>query len=213
LSYFYYTKDRPVNHVEGLLHLTKQPLEAIIDMMQKPSRLIIIGTFMAVLTSAVLLTSASAETSTTDAQIARIKSNCVSAKNTLDRVHANDALLRFNRGQIYESMTTKLMSRFNSRATSNNLDAKSLITITNSYGSALTTFRNDYQSYEEQLSAAIAINCTKEPIAFYDAVAKARTKRTQVHTDVVILNQYIDDYSVAFNAFAENFAKSTGGSN
>lgn len=180
-------------------------------MMQKTRRLILLGTFITVLASVALLTSASAETTTTDAQIARIKSNCVSAKNTLNQIHASDALLRFNRGQMYESMTTKLMSRFNGRAISNNLDAKSLVSITNDYGTALTTFRNDYQSYEEQMSTALGIDCTKEPIAFYDSVAQARTKRTLVHSDVIILHQRIDDYSTAFNTFANNFEKVADG--
>lgn len=148
----------------------------------------------------------------TDAQMTRIRSNCISAKNTLNQLHASDALLRVNRGQIYESMTTKLMSRFNSRVESNHLDASKLVSVTQSYGSALTQFRTDYQSYEEQLSNALSIDCTKEPIAFYDSVASARTKRSRVHSDVVILHQYIDDYSSAFDNFATNFAKNNGGS-
>jgi hypothetical protein len=179
-------------------------------MMQKPLRLIIFGLLATVLTSAVYLSTVSADNATTtDAQIARIRANCSTVKNTLNQLHANDALLRVNRGQLYESMATKLMSRFNSRATSNNLDVSGLVTITNNYSTALDTFRADYQTYEEQLSSALGIDCNKEPIAFYDAVASARTKRTQVHSDVTTLNQYIDDYSAAF----DSFAKTNGGAN
>jgi hypothetical protein len=187
-------------------------MTAIIGMMRKPSRLIIFGLLFAATASVFLLSSVSAETSTTEAQITRIKANCVSAKNTLSQIHANDALLRFIRGQLYESMTTKLMSRFNNRVDSNNFDAKSLITVTDSYGTALATFRSDYISYEEQMSAALNIDCQKEPISFYDAVASARTKRTQVHSDVVILHQKIDDYTAAFNTFSANFKKISGAS-
>jgi hypothetical protein len=148
----------------------------------------------------------------TEAQITRIRSNCVSAKNTFTQLHASDALLRVNRGQIYESMTTKLMSRFNSRAESNHLGASSLVSYTQNYSSALAAFRKDYQAYEEQLSNALSIDCTKEPVEFYDSVASSRIKRTQVHVDVVILHRYIDDYESAFDDFAANFAKAqTGG--
>lgn len=149
----------------------------------------------------------------TDAQISRIRSNCVSAKNTLNQLHASDALLRVNRGQIYESMTTKLMSRFNSRVDVNNLNSKDLVSVTNAYGGTLGNFRIDYQSYEEQLSTALKIDCTKEPVAFYDAVASARTKRSQVHDDVVALHQFISDYGTTFNTFATEFAKNSEGSN
>jgi len=142
----------------------------------------------------------------------RIKSNCVSAKNTLNRLHASDALLRVNRGQIYESMSTKLMTRFNDRAQSNHLDTKALVGATTSYGTALATFRTNYQSYEEQLSNALRIDCTKEPAAFYDAVASARSKRSQVHDDVTVLHRHIDDYTAAFAQFASDH-KDQGASN
>jgi len=141
----------------------------------------------------------------------RIKSSCVSAKNTLNRLHASDALLRVNRGQIYESMSTKLMTRFNDRAQSNHFDAKSLISATVSYGTALATFRTDYQGYEEQLSNTLRIDCTKEPVAFYDAVASARNKRSQVHDDVTVLHKYIDDYTAAFAQFASDHKDQGGG--
>lgn len=134
-------------------------------------------------------------------QINRIRTSCVSAKNTLNRLHASDALLRVNRGQIYESMSTKLMARFNSRATSNRFDAKDLLNVARDYGSSLTDFRTDYISYEVQLANALQIDCLKEPVSFYDAVALARTNRAKVHADVVRLHQYIDDYATAFNEF------------
>lgn len=148
----------------------------------------------------------------TDAQVTRIRANCISAKNALIQLHASDALLRVNRGQIYESMTTKLMSRFNNRVDSNHYDAKDLISVTESYGSTLSQFRTDYQSYEQQLSNALGIDCTKEPVAFYDSVASSRTKRTQVHVDVTVLNRYIEIYKSTYNDFATNFFKSRGGS-
>ncbi len=173
----------------------------------------IAGVFVAVLVPAMLLAHASAQSAPmTDEQINRIRTNCVSTKNTLTQLHASDALLRVNRGQIYLSMTTKLMSRFNARAESNRANAKDLVSVTETYGSALLNFQNDYKTYEEQLSSALKIDCSKEPVAFYDAVASARVKRAQVHNDVVTLHQYIDTYKLTFDAFATDFA-SNGGTN
>lgn len=149
----------------------------------------------------------------TDAQINQIKASCLSAKDTIAQLHANDALLRVNRGQMYESMGTKLMTRFNDRVDSNHLNSKYLVSVTQDYNTALTTFRNDYQVYEESLSSALKIDCTKEPVSFYDAVADARTKRAQVHTDVTKLHQHIDQYKSAFDEFVTGLMNFTGSSN
>lgn len=146
----------------------------------------------------------------TDEQIGQIRTSCFSAKNTLNQLHASDALLRVNRGQIYESMSTKLMTRFNSRADSNHLDVKDLTAVAQDYSTALTTFREDYISYEVKLSSALNVDCLKEPVSFYDAVTAARTMRAQVHAEVIKLHQYIDDYKTAFNAFTVNFNKTDG---
>lgn len=182
--------------------------------MHMPRKLIIFGLIATAITSVALFSSVSAEdTPITDAQINRIKSSCISAKNTLNQLHATDALLRVNRGQIYLSLSTKLMTRFNTRVESNNLNAKDLVSVTNRYNSALKTFTADYKSYEEQLSVALRIDCTNEPVTFYDAVASARTKRTQVNSDVTILHQLIDEYASTFDVFSIDFSKQNGAKN
>jgi hypothetical protein len=145
--------------------------------------------------------------------MARIQASCVSAKNTLNRLHESDALLRVNRGQIYESMSTKLMARFNSRAESGHFNVKDLTSATQDYTTALTKFRDDYQEYEVQLFGALNIDCLKEPVSFYDSVASARVKRAQVHSDVVKLHQDIDGYKTAFDAFSTEFNTSNGANN
>ncbi|MFZ1301208.1 MAG: hypothetical protein WAQ27_01345, partial [Candidatus Microsaccharimonas sp.] len=82
-------------------------------------------------------------TALTTEQIEHIRSNCVSIKSTLNQLHVSDALLRVNRGQMYESMANKLMSPFNSRLSNNGLDAKATSLVTTSYRSSLDTFRAD----------------------------------------------------------------------
>jgi hypothetical protein len=146
-----------------------------------------------------------------DEQLARIRTNCLSTKNTLNQLHASDGLLRVNRGQLYLSISTKLMAPFNNRVDSNHFDAKDLISVTNNYTTALSTFRNDYINYEQELSLALRIDCSKEPVAFYDAVALSRSQRAQVHADIIQLHSYIDDYMNRFDAFNTNFANTHKG--
>jgi hypothetical protein len=164
-----------------------------------------------VLSGASLLNVFAQSDSITDQQIELIRTNCVSVKNTLNQLHVSDALLRVNRGQIYESMSTKLMERFNSRVANNNLNNASLVSVTTSYGLMLDTFRSDYITYEEKLSSAIGIDCSKQPVAFYDAISVARTERSQVHADVIKLNQYINQYQSALSQFEKDHQVTSSG--
>ncbi len=140
-------------------------------------------------------------------QIEHIKSNCTSIKSTLNQLHASDALLRVNRGQVYESMASKLMDPFNSRLNSNRLDSKATSVVTASYRTALDTFRNDYKNYEETLSSAIRIDCPSQPELFYSTLEQARALRTKVHDDIVKLHRYIDDFRSAVGDFLLNYER------
>ncbi len=159
-----------------------------------------------VLISGVSLSKVAAQTnSITNQQIERIRGNCVSTKTTLNQLHASDALLRVNIGQIYESMSIKLMKGFNSRVSNNKLNNTKLTTVTNSFNSTLDIFRSDYKTYEEHLSQAINIDCEKQPVSFYDAVTVTRKDRAKVHSDIMNLNQYIKQYQLAINELKKDY--------
>lgn len=146
----------------------------------------------------------------TDEQRTMIVTNCVSIKNTLNQLKATDALLRVNRGQVYEALSSKLMDRFNSRLSNNQLDTKGFVSLRTSYDEQLDRFRADYEQYARQLESAIRIDCANDPDAFHDAVASARTMRTVVHEDVKKLHGYIDDYRSGVVDFKTNFERLAG---
>jgi predicted translin family RNA/ssDNA-binding protein len=146
-------------------------------------------------------------TALTSEQIEHIRSNCTSIKSTLNQLHASDALLRVNRGQVYESMASKLMDPFNSRLSNNRLDARATSAVTASYRTALGSFRKDYQEYEEKLSSAIRIDCINEPQSFYSTIEQARVNLAKVHDDVTKLHRYIDDYRSAVGDFLLNYER------
>ena len=149
--------------------------------------------------------SAQSDNEISDEQISLIKLNCLSTKETLNRIHASDALLRVNMGQIYESISTKLMAGFDGRVVGNNLNGVELVDVSSDYESTLNKFRADYIKYEENLSSALAIDCSKQPVSFYDSVASARLKRKQVNVDVKELNRLINLYEEAVNNIEEDF--------
>lgn len=151
-------------------------------------------------------TAAKAEDLSPD-QIERVKSNCVSIKNSINQLHATDALLRVNRGQLYESMASKLMDNFNSRLSQNSLDNKAMTTVTSNYRTALTKFRTDYIAYEQKLSEAIRIDCTQQPNTFHNTILEARKLRATVHEDVKKLHRVIDDYRSSVGDFLLNYER------
>lgn len=146
------------------------------------------------------------QTTMTDEHIQRIVANCSQATRTLTQLHASDTLLRVNRGQLYELVSTRLMARLNSRLSLNRLDGSKLVSVAAAYDKALTNFRSRYDTYEDQLSVAIAIDCTKRPVAFYDAVTKARELRALVHVATTDLTKYTNEYGQEFALFRENFS-------
>ena len=166
--------------------------------------------FVAVITALFAVSTHTAQAQSkalTSDQIERIRGNCTSIKSTLNQLHASDALLRVNRGQVYESMATRLMDPFNARLNNNRLDAKATSVVTTSYRNALDTFRSDYKLYEEKLAGAIRIDCTTQPEQFYSNLEEARTLRSKVHDDVTKLHRYIDDYRTAVGDFLLNFER------
>jgi len=174
--------------------------------MKIPKKITAVGLLIVSLLSlAVFARAGAVSSSLSDQQIQNIRENCLSTKTTLNQLHASDALLRVNRGQIYESMSIKLMTKFNDRVASNNQDNSSLVDITSKYNSTLDSFRNHYMAYESHLSAAISIDCSKQPVSFYDAVSVASSDREKVHSDIVKLNQSVDQYKAAVDEFEKKF--------
>lgn len=143
----------------------------------------------------------------TDDQRTKISANCVVIKNSLEQLHASDALLRVNRGQVYESLATNLMEPFNTRLSSNRLDNGAMTTVTDQYRTALTKFRTDYIAYEQKLAEAIKIDCSSQPDKFHEAIVSARTLRATVHADVQKLHRSIDDYRLSVGDFLLNYER------
>jgi len=140
----------------------------------------------------------------TEEHIARIRNSCVDTQAILTQLHATDAGLRVDRGQLYESIATKLMGPFNSRLVLNRINEETLLSTAAEYEKQLQTFRLRYQQYEEAMSATLRINCVNQPVAFYDSVVDTRDKRRLTHDSVVELHRTIQKYSTAVDVFAKS---------
>lgn len=137
-----------------------------------------------------------------DGQIALVRQNCTMAQAGLERILANDGLLRVNLGQQFESISSRLMTPMNGRIALNKLDGIDLAKTTVDYNKELDTFRKQYQEYKEAIEESVQMNCADKPVGFYDQVALARKKRAQVRESVVKLQGYVKQYGDQFTAFA-----------
>ena len=141
------------------------------------------------------------------AQEKRITTNCVAIKTSLNQLHASDALLRVNRGQVYESLASRFMDTFNGRLAGNRLDNRGMTTITANYRTALQTFRTDYIQYEQKLADAIRTDCVSQPARFAEVTEQARVLRSRVHDDITKLHRLIDDYRSSVKGFLYNYER------
>jgi hypothetical protein len=156
--------------------------------------------------TAIVASNTQAQTVISDEHLARIRSNCVESQASLRQIHASDALLRVNRGQLYELISTKLMAPFNSRISLNKLDGVMLVSTAVQYEQDLDTFRAAYKQYEGTMSRVLTINCIAQPAEFYIGVEDTRNKRNQVHDSVIILQKTIEQYRSEFEVFVGEVA-------
>ncbi len=147
-----------------------------------------------------------------DTHIQRIQQNCKTALRVIQQIHVNDAPLRINRAQVYDSISSKLMTPLNGRLIVNKLDASAMVKTTAEYQKTLADFIASYYRYDNKMSDVLTINCVKEPQRFYDELSQARQMRTVVHNNVIKINGLIDEYGASFSAFKERFLSGEMGS-
>ena len=139
--------------------------------------------------------------------IERVKARCVENQAALNRLHQTDAFLRNDRGNLYRTIGDKLMVPLNRRLASNQLDGGALLTITSDYNREYNRFYQAYIDYDNALSKVLETDCSREPVAFYNALLDARQKRQTLSESNGKIKEYIRQYGVAFTDFKTGFEK------
>lgn len=150
------------------------------------------------------------ETHLTPNQAEYISSVCKTIEPSLTQLHSNDALLRVNVGQNYESIGTRLLNRFSARVQFNNLNNSNLVTANDEYDKSLVLFRNAYRDYEVSLSELIALDCQKEPTRFFNTLENTRSKRQAVRQQVEAVNAQLQIFMDTVNQFEEGYRTVAG---
>ncbi|MES2876647.1 MAG: hypothetical protein V4678_04220 [Patescibacteria group bacterium] len=146
-----------------------------------------------------------AATTITPEVINRIESRCTENLAGLNRLHQTDAFIRNNRGNLYRTISDKLMVPLNRRLASNQLDGAALITITSNYNAEYNRFYRAYIDYDNALSEVLDIDCKREPVAFYNALLEAREKRIALSESNVKIKEFIRQYGTSFTEFKTKF--------
>ncbi|RWZ79595.1 MAG: hypothetical protein EOT04_00920 [Candidatus Chaera renei] len=141
-----------------------------------------------------LAQSAGSTASLTEQKIATIRQNCVDAQSNLQRIQRSDVVARTNRGRSYEE-TLRLMAAFNGRLAYNKINEPRLNEIATELQKSFTTFYGNYTDYENTLEQVIKINCSEQPVSFYQQLVQARDKRKQLKNDVDAMQRLIDEYA------------------
>lgn len=134
---------------------------------------------------------------TGDNPVDRLQAQCDTIQTTLRRLHTNDSLLRVNIGQMYNSISVRLMARLNSRLALNRIDSTRFVEISGRFDQERSTFSDSYSQYETSLSALIKIDCKARPTEFYASLLTARDARLRLSTSVQALNDSVREYQVA----------------
>lgn len=140
---------------------------------------------------------ATAQTTPNSPPLHLVRSQCQSIRSILQRIQHNDALLRVNAGQAYNTISTNLIAKLNSRLALAQIDSSRMVVIARDYEEARKAFAQQYNEYESNLATLVKMDCTDKPSEFYAQLIKTRDARQQVSESVVTMSKLATDYRVA----------------
>jgi hypothetical protein len=140
-----------------------------------------------------------------DRQIQVIKANCLNAQNLMQQLQRTEAVTRVNRGRAYESVS-RLFVALNSRIALNKLSSPGLTAITAEMDKRFSSFKQNYSQYEETLAATAKLQCSDQPVTFYDSLTNARELRAKVAADIKSINESMDAYQRGVDELRSNIS-------
>ncbi|NLA43059.1 hypothetical protein GX865_02795 [Candidatus Saccharibacteria bacterium] len=134
-----------------------------------------------------------------------IEMDCLDVKMKLTKVYEQDGLSRVNAGQVYDTVSHKLMARLNAKVVEGRLHGGDLVKSTAAFEESLVKFRSDYREYEIAMNRLLKSDCQSRQHAFYLELEDVRSKRKAVHESVSAVNQASNDYYDSFTSFKDSY--------
>jgi hypothetical protein len=137
----------------------------------------------------------------TEAQLTKIQTECSSIKSHLKKLRSNDALMRVNLGQNYETISSRLMAKLNARIATNKLNGSKLVEKSAEFNENMGYFRENYQTYEKELVKLVDMDCQKTPKDFYIQLERVRYYRKELNFNTTKLSEIAKEYEDALIIF------------
>lgn len=139
----------------------------------------------------------------TEEQISKVASGCADIKKHLTKLHSTDALKRVNLGQIYESISSDMMAKLNTRIVMNKLNGSELVSSAADFSENMKYFRENYKIYEQELKKLQDMDCASNGREFYLQLEKVRYQRKELNYNVSKLKEIANDYKKQLTTFKE----------
>ncbi len=137
---------------------------------------------------------AKAETNTdpTSEQINAIKKNCAIIKDNLKSIQYEDSRVRVHLGRYYDTIQSNFITPLNIALIGNNISNINLIENQTNFVTARSKFASDYIAYQKGLEELVSLDCTVEPVRFYNKLTSVREKRAKVANSTTKLRELTD---------------------
>ena len=130
-----------------------------------------------------------------------ITMDCFHFKLKLSKVHERDGVMRVSLGQAYDSLSSKLITKLNTKIASQNLDGGKLLAHAAAFQKEHAAFIDSYKTYEFAMNHLLKSDCRTQSQQFYLELKTVQSMRQEVHQRVGKLQRIANDYYVAFEAF------------
>ncbi len=138
--------------------------------------------------------------------IAVIRANCSAAQQDIQAFRRTELVTRSNRSNKYEDIL-RLMAAFNARASINKINISDQTLLVSQFEAKLNTFRQvDYKHYDEMLGDIVSINCSSDPVKFYNSLTALRDQRTVINQDIKDMDAQLDQFGTLVNGVRTSLA-------
>ena len=132
-----------------------------------------------------------AATELNDEKINLISEHCSIIKDNIKTIQHEDSRAYDHLGGYYDAVLYNFITPLNLSLIKNNMPNTNLADNQAGFVTARTKFTSDYIKYQRDLEVLLSLDCTSEPVKFYDKLTTAREDRAKVATDVSNLNSLL----------------------
>ena len=138
-------------------------------------------------------------------KITKIRDHCIENQAALNRLHQTDLFLRNDRGELYQTISEKLMVPFSRRLATNQVDGGTFVDLAATFKTEYSRFNRAFIDYDNAITRVLSVKCLDEPVTFYNELLEARQRRDALAKSNQALMEIIRKYGTAFADYKTAF--------